>query len=70
MSELNIEDIPLNQLSDDQFKNFFDDFMSEKGVKEKSVVQGRVIGISDDTFAVAELGDMSSILQSIPLVSH
>ena len=52
MSELNIEDLPLNQISDDQFKSFFDDFMNEKGVREKSVVKGRVIGIGDDWVTV------------------
>ena len=44
MSE-NIADIPLTQLSDDQFKSFFDDFMAEKGVKEKSVVKGKVLDV-------------------------
>jgi len=52
MSELNIEDLPLDQISEDQFKSFFDDFMSEKGVREKSVVEGRVIGIGDDWVTV------------------
>jgi small subunit ribosomal protein S1 len=52
MSELNIEDLPLTDISDDQFKSFFDDFMSEKGVREKSVVKGRVIGIGDDWVTV------------------
>ncbi|MBA2321747.1 MAG: 30S ribosomal protein S1, partial [Deltaproteobacteria bacterium] len=45
-------DTPLNQLSDDQFKTFFDDFMGEKGIREQSVVKGRVIGISDDWVTV------------------
>jgi small subunit ribosomal protein S1 len=45
-------DTPLNQLSDDQFKTFFDDFMGEKGIREQSVVKGRVIGISDDWITV------------------
>ncbi len=52
MSELNIEDLPLTDISDDQFKSFFDDFMTEKGVREKSVVKGRVIGIGDDWVTV------------------
>jgi small subunit ribosomal protein S1 len=45
-------DIPLHQLSDDQFSTFYKDFMGEKGVREKSVVKGRVIGISDEWVTV------------------
>jgi len=55
MTEPNIEalaDLPLNQISDDQFKAFFDDYMGGKGVREKSVVKGRVIGISADWVTV------------------
>ena len=52
MTDPNIADLPLNQISDDQFKAFFDDYMGEKGVREKSVVRGRVIGISDDWVTV------------------
>ena len=52
MTDPNIADLPLNQITDDQFKNFFDNFMGEKGVREKSVVKGRVIGISDDWVTV------------------
>jgi len=51
MSE-NIADVPLSQLSDDQFKSFFDDFMSEKGVREKSVVQGRVLDVGSEWVTV------------------
>ncbi|MCB9678508.1 MAG: 30S ribosomal protein S1 [Alphaproteobacteria bacterium] len=51
-TDSNIADLPLNQLSDDQFKSFFDDYMNEKGIREQSVVQGRVIGISDDWVTV------------------
>ncbi len=51
MSE-NIADIPLTQLSDDQFKSFFDDFMAEKGVKEKSVVQGKVLDVGSEWVTV------------------
>ncbi|MEZ4319103.1 MAG: 30S ribosomal protein S1 [Myxococcota bacterium] len=51
-TDSNIADLPLTQLSDDQFKTFFDDYMSEKGIREQSVVQGRVIGISDDWITV------------------
>jgi small subunit ribosomal protein S1 len=45
-------DLPLNQITDDQFKGFFDEYMGEKGVREKSVVKGRVIGINDDWVTV------------------
>jgi small subunit ribosomal protein S1 len=45
-------DLPLSQLSDDQFSTFYKDFMGEKGVREKSVVKGRVIGISDEWVTV------------------
>jgi small subunit ribosomal protein S1 len=44
----NISELPINQLSNDQFRTFFDDYMGEGGVKEQSVVRGRVIQISDD----------------------
>jgi small subunit ribosomal protein S1 len=47
-----ILDLPLSDVSDAQFKSFFDDMMSEKGIKEQSVVTGRVIGISDDWITV------------------
>ena len=41
-------DAPLNELSDNDFKSFFDDYMSGHGIREKSVVKGRVLEISDD----------------------
>jgi small subunit ribosomal protein S1 len=41
-------DLPLNELSDDQFKSFFEDFMGQKGIREQSVVTGRVIEIGSD----------------------
>ena len=44
----NISDLPIGQISDAQFKSFFDSFMDESGITEKSVVNGRVINISDD----------------------
>jgi small subunit ribosomal protein S1 len=47
MFDPKIVDLPLNQIPDDQFKTFFDDYMGERGVREKSVVKGRVIGIND-----------------------
>ncbi len=51
MSE-NIADVPLSELSDEQFKDFFDDFMAEKGVREKSVVQGRVLDVGSEWVTV------------------
>ncbi|MBW1879491.1 MAG: 30S ribosomal protein S1, partial [Deltaproteobacteria bacterium] len=41
-------DLPINQLSEDQFKTFYDELMDEKGIREQSVVTGAVIGINDD----------------------
>ncbi len=43
----NIQDLPLNQISDSDFKAFFDDLMGQGGVKEKSVVSGTILNISD-----------------------
>ncbi len=47
-----IVDLPLNQLSDDQFKTFFNDFMGEKGIREQSVVKGRVLTVGPDWVTV------------------
>ena len=52
MIDANIVDLPLNQLSDDQFKTFFTDFMGEKGIREQSVVKGRVLTVGDDWVTV------------------
>ena len=52
MIDPNLLDLPLNEISDDNFKQFFDDMMSNKGIREKSVVKGRVIGISSDWVTV------------------
>jgi len=52
MHDSNTADLPLNQITDDAFKSFFDEYMGEKGVREKSVVKGRVIGINDDWVTV------------------
>ncbi|MEQ1504032.1 MAG: 30S ribosomal protein S1 [Myxococcota bacterium] len=52
MTDPKIADLALNQITDDQFKQFFDEYMGEKGVREKSVVKGRVIGINDDWVTV------------------
>ncbi len=48
----NLLNLPLNQISDEQFKSFFDELMGQKGIKEQSVVQGRVINISDEWVTV------------------
>jgi small subunit ribosomal protein S1 len=48
----NIQDLPLTQISDDDFKSFFDDFMDQKGVREQSVVTGRVLEIGPDWVTV------------------
>ncbi len=47
-----ILDISLDDLSEDQFKDFFDDFMGERGVREQTVVTGTVIGILEDWIVV------------------
>jgi small subunit ribosomal protein S1 len=52
MSDPNLINLPLTEISDDQFKTFFDDLMGQKGIREQSVVQGRVIEISDDWVTV------------------
>jgi small subunit ribosomal protein S1 len=52
MFDPNLLDLPINEISDDNFKEFFDDMMSNKGIREKSVVKGRVIGITNDWVTV------------------
>jgi len=52
MHDSKTADLPLNQITDDAFKSFFDEYMGEKGVREKSVVKGRVIGINADWVTV------------------
>jgi small subunit ribosomal protein S1 len=47
-----ITNIPINQLSADQFRSFFDDYMGGSGIKEQSVVRGTVIKITDDWVTV------------------
>jgi len=44
----NLLDMPLDQLAGDQFQAFYTDFMAETGVRENSVVKGRVLEIADD----------------------
>ena len=45
-------DTPLGDLSDDQFKDFFDGYMGEKGIRENTVVTGRVINLLDEWVVV------------------
>jgi small subunit ribosomal protein S1 len=52
MIDPNIADLPLDHLSDDQFKSFFDSFMGERGIREHSVVRGRVTKIDSDHVTV------------------
>ena len=52
MTSMDMLDTPLDQISDDQYKNFFENFMSEKGVREQTVVQGRVIAVTDEWVTV------------------
>ncbi len=52
MIDPNLVDLPLDQISDDQFKGLFNSYMEEKGVREQSVVQGRVILITDEWVTV------------------
>ncbi|TNE87788.1 MAG: 30S ribosomal protein S1 [Deltaproteobacteria bacterium] len=47
-----IVDLPLNQLSEDQFKAFFDDYMGEQTIREKSVVTGTVVRMNSDWVTV------------------
>ncbi len=43
-----IMDLPLDQVTEDQFANFYEGFMEAKGIREQSVVTGTVIRMSDD----------------------
>ena len=52
MTSMDMLDTPLDQISDDQYKDFFENFMSEKGVREQTVVQGRVIAVTDEWVTV------------------
>jgi small subunit ribosomal protein S1 len=45
-------DIPLGDLDESQFQNFFADYMGERGVREQTVVKGRVINILDEWVVV------------------
>lgn len=48
-------DQSLDSVSRDDFKNFFDDFLSNRSVREQSVVRGTVIEIGDD-FVTVDIG--------------
>jgi small subunit ribosomal protein S1 len=48
----NIQNLPLTELSDEQFRSFFDGFMEDDGIKEGSVVTGRIIQVHDDWVTV------------------
>jgi len=52
MSQPNLVDRPLSDISDDQFRSFFEDLMGQKGIREQSVVTGRVLEINDDWVTV------------------
>jgi small subunit ribosomal protein S1 len=52
MIDTNLLDLPLDQVTDSQFKNFYAEFMGEKGIREQSVVKGRVTRISEDWVTV------------------
>jgi len=45
-------DTPLDQISSDDFKNFFDEFLNDKSIREQSVVKGTIIGIGDELVTV------------------
>jgi small subunit ribosomal protein S1 len=52
MNNPELLDIPLGDLSEGQFKDFFDGFMGERGVREQTVVTGRVIELLEDWVVV------------------
>jgi small subunit ribosomal protein S1 len=45
-------DAPLDQISSDDFKSFFDDYLGNRSVREQSVVKGTVIEIGDEMVTV------------------
>ncbi|MBN2800546.1 MAG: 30S ribosomal protein S1 [Deltaproteobacteria bacterium] len=49
---MSILDQSIDQISDADFRGFFDDFLGNHGIREQSVVSGRVIRISDDWVTV------------------
>jgi small subunit ribosomal protein S1 len=52
MIDPNLVDLPLDQLSDTQFRQAFDSYMEEKGIREQSVVEGQVIHVGDEWVTV------------------
>jgi len=48
-------DSPLDKVSREDFKNFFDDFLNNRSVREQSVVKGRVIEVGDE-FVTVDIG--------------
>jgi len=48
-------DTPIGDISADQFKAFFDDYLGNRSVREQSVVQGTVIEIGDE-FVTVDIG--------------
>ncbi len=48
-------DTPIGDLSADQFKNFFDDYLGNRSVREQSVVRGTIINIGED-FVTVDIG--------------
>lgn len=47
-----IQDLPLSEISEDQFKTFFDDLMDSSGITEKSVVHGKVLKVGTDWITI------------------
>lgn len=52
MSTPDIFDLPLDQLNDEHYQNLYDGLMDERGVREGTVVQGRVIEIQEDWIVI------------------
>jgi small subunit ribosomal protein S1 len=52
MTHPSVLDIPLGDLDENQFQTFYTDFMGERGVREQTVVKGKVIDILDDWVVV------------------
>ena len=48
-------DKPLDEVSRDSFKDFFDDFLNNRSVREQSVVKGTVIEVGDE-FVTVDIG--------------
>ena len=48
-------DTPIGDISADQFKAFFDDYLGNRSVREQSVVQGTIIEIGDE-FVTVDIG--------------